>query len=72
MFFTLSTFCIGTILFPLKVAIQNKIKLIIYGDGVEERATGNPNNKKLNKKFETLEFFLYRKNNDDIFLEVLK
>ena len=60
-------FALGQYSFPLKVAIQNKIKLIIYGDGVEERATGNPNNKKLNKNLK-LWNFLYRKNNDDIFL----
>lgn len=60
-------FALGQYSFPLKVAIQNKIKLIIYGDGVEERATGKPNNKKLNKNLK-LWNFLYRKNNDDIFL----
>ena len=60
-------FALGQYSFPLKIFIQNKIKLIIYGDGVEERATGNPNNKKLNKNLK-LWNFLYRKNNDDIFL----
>ena len=38
-------FILGQNSFPLKVAIQNKIKLVIYGDGVEERATGKPEKK---------------------------
>ncbi len=60
-------FVLGQNSFPLKVAIQNKIKLVIYGDGVEERATGKPGKKKINKNLKLYDF-LYREKNDDIFL----
>ncbi len=60
-------FVLGQNSFPLKVAIQNKIKLIIYGDGVEERATGKPEKKKINKNLKLYDF-LYKEKNDDIFL----
>ena len=60
-------FALGQNSFPLKVAIQNNIKLVIYGDGVEERATGKPKNRKL-KSSQKLYDFLYHEKNDDIFL----
>lgn len=60
-------FVLGQNSFPLKVAIQNKIKLVIYGDGVEERGTGKPDKKKKEKDLK-LYNFLYHEKEDDIFL----
>ena len=61
-------FALGQNSFPLKVAIQNKIKLVIYGDGNEERASGKSDSKLVNKDLK-LYNFLYREKNDDIFLD---
>ena len=60
-------FVLGQNSFPLKVAIQNKIKLVIYGDGVEERATGKSANKNLKKNLKLYSFH-FKEKNDDIFL----
>jgi N-acetyl sugar amidotransferase len=60
-------FALGQNSFPLKVAIQNKIKLVIYGDGNEERASGKSDSKLVNKDLK-LYNFLYHEKNDDIFL----
>ena len=60
-------FVLGQNSFPLKVAIQNKIKLVIYGDGVEERATGKSGNKNLKKNLKLYSFH-FKQKNDDIFL----
>ncbi len=60
-------FVLGQNSFPLKVAIQNKIKLVIYGDGVEERATGKSGNKTLKKNLKLYSFH-FKEKNDDIFL----
>tara|TARA_B110000444_G_C18823472_1_gene589009 strand:- start:757 stop:1977 length:1221 start_codon:yes stop_codon:yes gene_type:complete len=59
-------FALGQNSFPLKVAIQNKIKLIIYGDGNEERASGKSDSKLVNKDLKLYNFH-YHEKNDDIF-----
>jgi N-acetyl sugar amidotransferase len=60
-------FALGQNSFPLKVAIQNKIKLVIYGDGNEERASGKSDSKMVNKDLKLYNFH-YHEKNDDIFL----
>ena len=60
-------FVLGQNSFPIKVAIQNNIKLIIYGDGVEERATDKKDNK-LNKANSNIYNFHFKEKNDPIFI----
>ena len=61
------SFVLGQNSFPLKIAIQNKIKLVIYGDGIEERATGKVNNENLNKNLKLYNFH-FKEKEDQIFL----
>tara|TARA_B100001063_G_C16776296_1_gene565716 strand:+ start:1531 stop:2751 length:1221 start_codon:yes stop_codon:yes gene_type:complete len=60
-------FVLGQNSFPLKVAIQNNIKLIFYGDGNEERAKSKSNDKRVNKDLKLYNFH-FKEKNDDIFL----
>ena len=61
-------FALGQNNFPIKVAIKKKLNLIIYGDGVSEKAIGKINKDNVNKKNEGLSRWHYKNKNDEIFL----
>ena len=61
-------FALGQNNFAIKVAIKKKINLIIYGDGLSEKAIGNINKDSLTKKNEGLNKWHYSNKNDEIFL----
>ena len=61
-------FALGQNNFAIKVAIKKNIKLIIYGDGLSEKAIGNINKDSLKKKNEGLNRWHYSIGNEEIFL----
>ena len=61
-------FALGQNNFAIKVAIKKNIKLIIYGDGLSEKAIGNINKDSLKKKNEGLNRWHYSSGNEEIFL----
>lgn len=60
-------FALGQNSFPIKVALEKNIKLVIYGDSVEERSIG-PSNVKQEKNKVAMYSFQYSKKDEEIFL----
>ena len=60
-------FVLGQNSFPLKVASEKNIKLVIYGDGIEERAVGKIN-EKTQKNTKSIYKFLYQVKGQEIIL----
>ena len=65
-------FVLGQYSFPIKVAIEKKIKLIIYGDGQEERAVNKDSRPIHGKKTREFPKTHYLEKNNPIYLAGLK